>query len=520
MHFNCNGNVFTDLEYSQSNEIFNDGSGINDQTPPGVPTNLTWASDDTIIEDVSGSGSSIQLLFTPPNDNDLLRIEYVVSGQSIMVAPSSGWTPTDSFSNQSITYQAAQECSSAMDSYKVWLRAVDNNNNISDAVVSDIFLQDTLAPQVGTINLAMNAKKNQSPTAIWNLPYDACSNVASLELSIGTGTNQSPPNHSQSGEVADTVMFTNIVSSSTSYQAVSNVPPFTTFSLMLETNYYVSLRVQDDLGNTAIYTSSAWQLPGGPLALSQVTPQFWLDGKDLATLKQDTGCNVDVTSNGDAINCWINKGTDGNNFIKVSGEAEFKSNAPQGAIFDGDIFVAQNVFSGMLDDVLIVLVQTENNSTSSFDMNLNYPFQGSSTGSPTSRYSIHAPWSDRKIYWDTGGCCGSSVRLNTSSPTVNVGETYALGFLNSFAQNSKQIVVNGDVSASTTNVNAGFAANFGLGNGVKNTYHEIIFYTPAPSFSERQDIEGYIACKWDIRNQLPGSHPYFNSNPTSNDGCP
>jgi len=44
------------------------------------------------------------------------------------------------------------------------------------------------------------------------------------------------------------------------------------------------------------------------------------------------------------------------------------------------------------------------------------------------------------------------------------------------------------------------------------TYNEILAFSSAPSESQRQVIEGYLAWKWGLQSTLPSSHPYY-SNP-------
>jgi hypothetical protein len=42
---------------------------------------------------------------------------------------------------------------------------------------------------------------------------------------------------------------------------------------------------------------------------------------------------------------------------------------------------------------------------------------------------------------------------------------------------------------------------------------EMIFYTGVMSTGDRQTVEGYLAWKWGLQSNLPGTHPYYDNNP-------
>ena len=59
-------------------------------------------------------------------------------------------------------------------------------------------------------------------------------------------------------------------------------------------------------------------------------------------------------------------------------------------------------------------------------------------------------------------------------------------------------------------------SNF-TGNTFKGSMSEIMMYTPsiALTLTQIQKIEGYLAWKWGIQNNLPSSHLYYSSTPTA-----
>jgi hypothetical protein len=54
----------------------------------------------------------------------------------------------------------------------------------------------------------------------------------------------------------------------------------------------------------------------------------------------------------------------------------------------------------------------------------------------------------------------------------------------------------------------------GAGNRLDGAISEIIVLDEFPSLSTRQNIEGYLAHKWGLTNNLPGGHPYETEAPT------
>lgn len=49
---------------------------------------------------------------------------------------------------------------------------------------------------------------------------------------------------------------------------------------------------------------------------------------------------------------------------------------------------------------------------------------------------------------------------------------------------------------------------------------EVVAYDRLLTPSEQEEVEGYLACKWEQRDQLPLAHTYYHADPTSEDGCP
>lgn len=84
---------------------------------------------------------------------------------------------------------------------------------------------------------------------------------------------------------------------------------------------------------------------------------------------------------------------------------------------------------------------------------------------------------DKKIYmWRTGnaGTTGTNLTLYAASRAISIGRSQSVGSLGWY---------DGDIA-------------------------EIILYNSALSTADRQRVEGYLAWKWVVQDQLPADHPY------------
>lgn len=106
----------------------------------------------------------------------------------------------------------------------------------------------------------------------------------------------------------------------------------------------------------------------------------------------------------------------------------------------------------------------------------------------------------------------------TLSPATNAVTTPAI-YSYYFNGASSQIFENG---TSTVTGDAGAQGSTGITIGSRWTQNqetfqghiaEVIYYNRRLSQSERQTVEGYLAWKWGLRNNLPTNHPYYRFRP-------
>jgi hypothetical protein len=113
---------------------------------------------------------------------------------------------------------------------------------------------------------------------------------------------------------------------------------------------------------------------------------------------------------------------------------------------------------------------------------------------------------------------------NTTVSVDNTGNTwYILTATYNANTNYAIFTYNGTILSPNVGVGAGpVDANEGIKIGIWNTSYstntscyvaEAIIYNGVLSNGERQSVEGYLATKWGMRNNLPSTHPFFLGNP-------
>lgn len=244
-------------------------------------------------------------------------------------------------------------------------------------------------------------------------------------------------------------------------------------------------------------------------------PLVWLDGLDDTTLFGDNACTITPPNDTAQVYCWSNKGSHGGRFLDDNGQPVYRA-APGGLEFSNDNLISEDsVFDGPLGDVTVFLVQEELASQNSFDFNLNHPSENGN------RYSAHVPFgnSNRRIIFDIGGT-GAAARISTMTDVVAVDETHVFTFVNSLEDAGRLINVDGAAEATGVGAVSATAGLVSIGNGNRVVVHEFRVYSPSPTAAARQVIEGQLACRWDLRDQLPAMHPFYDANAASDTGCP
>lgn len=244
-------------------------------------------------------------------------------------------------------------------------------------------------------------------------------------------------------------------------------------------------------------------------------PQVWLDALDPDTLYNEDSCTDSPATPGQQVHCWANKGSHGGFFVDDGSQPIYQA-ASNSVEFDNTTMLSTDpVFVGSLGDVTVFLVQQETSSHNSFDFNLNHPSENGN------RYSTHIPWgnSNRRVIFDIGGS-GGAARIQTMLDLIAVGETHAFTFVNSEEDDERLIRIDGGEEASAVGSRSADAGVVSIGNGSRVLMHEFRVYSPSPTAAARELIEGQLACRWDLRDQLPATHPFYDANSASDVECP
>ena len=220
--------------------------------------------------------------------------------------------------------------------------------------------------------------------------------------------------------------------------------------------------------------------PFSPLDMRGLT--LWLDGAD---------CNS-MNLSGSNITLWRDKSGFNRNVSNSGTGAVFSSNGPVfggGAAFLGS---ADYLHSATTGEWTIVAAWTATNVTANNPRILNYIGQWMYIEGQ--KFTIFNP----QIF-------GSVV-----SPNVR----YIVSIVNDLCGTT--LFVNGsvDVSRGTPALNSGSGGGFtiggfdgGGGDRFFGTIHELMTFSNTPTAAERQQVETYLATKWDRRGSLPSTHP-------------
>jgi hypothetical protein len=125
-----------------------------------------------------------------------------------------------------------------------------------------------------------------------------------------------------------------------------------------------------------------------------------------------------------------------------------------------------------------------------------------------------------------------SGELITQSPTGAFGAVADIWYMFHSSSSTGSVQRNGGsdqylYSASLDTMTSSLGANapgIVIGDGINAGYNgdyvigEMLILDGVPTEQDQQRIEGYLAWKWDLTGSLPVSHPFFDTQPTNNDG--
>jgi hypothetical protein len=254
---------------------------------------------------------------------------------------------------------------------------------------------------------------------------------------------------------------------------------------------------QSDLSSTHPYKTYYPLTPFfNPLTLSNCA--LWLDAADATTLGLSTS-NVTTWFDKSGNNRHLVQSTSGNRPTYVTSNpldayVNFSSASSQYL----DISDAANIAVGRPFTAFIVEQRTSNKS--------NNFFIGGTTNSTNSNLVLG-------YRFDTSATLAffaNDLNVLIDSYATN-SSTCVWGF--EYTGASQVIYSNGTTLGSRANAtNLAAWAGAGLGRYTTNYYdgriREVVWYTPSLTTTQRQQVDGYLAWKWNLLNNLPSGHPF------------
>lgn len=242
--------------------------------------------------------------------------------------------------------------------------------------------------------------------------------------------------------------------------------------------------------------------------------QLWLDAADIGTLTL-SGSNVtqwnDKSGNGRVASGFVGSGTYSSNglnsypTIQITPTGNMIAPVPSGT-FPNQItvfVVYQKTGTNAVFDTIITRV-ISGNQPAPFDIygnstsDVRFAGNGSSYRYTTSAFGVYSRTTPTilsiNLVYSTPGSWNEGV--NGTISTYNLSNVVGDGTL---ADNASNFYIGTRMDSVTKMV----------GN-----ISEIICYSSLLTTGERQQIEGYLAWKWGLRQNLPTTHPYYKINPS------
>jgi hypothetical protein len=250
-----------------------------------------------------------------------------------------------------------------------------------------------------------------------------------------------------------------------------------------------------------------------PTTLSRC--QLWLDGMDT----NGTGVRP---STGSTISRWIDKSGNVNNAIGV-GSGTYLSGG--GVNFDNTVYFSnttlkmtlanRSVFFVMQEGVhgtggIFLFLQSPSNTGYDYDQASAIPYYTEAGNG----FSVFTNWyATNRFGYVTK--FGNTTLLPKAIYNDNMNTAVGSGYLNgSNATNNVATAPNTTCSGYMIGTRWFLNAPATSGNRFTGVHYEIIAYDRGLTNSERQQVEGYLAWKWNLNSSLPTNHPFYKISPS------
>lgn len=287
----------------------------------------------------------------------------------------------------------------------------------------------------------------------------------------------------------------------------------------------LSLQITSSTGSPHLYgfTNKEEPSPSKSLSLIQaVAPlSFWADASDLQSLKQNSDCSLPALQLGDHVKCWQDKSGKQNHMLPVTGNARLETSPdehaklylPEASSLQAsninldfskgkDIFLTFQYTSGT-GAALNWNTTSPNNSLIPYAMN---PAHGTIIGNGASRLGRN----DFKYWFGQEHTENQThiARISANKDSI------------SLIRDGGDTIYSGANYVNSNNI-LRIGQKLGTSNEFANGYYaELLVFNRELSKTEAQVVEGYLACKWNLRSQLPQEHPYYAFSDKNKLRCP
>ena len=220
---------------------------------------------------------------------------------------------------------------------------------------------------------------------------------------------------------------------------------------------------------------------------------LWLDAADSSTVLR-TGANVSA---------WNDKS--GNNNTATSGVNPTYNSSSKSLSFTGTQYMTCPNFAYRPINMYVVV-----NITAPYTTTGNIIRKGLSTGTDY-EFGLRTPSSDI-VQFELRNSAAQSLNLNNTNTYGNISlfsiiynNTTCSFFVNGTLTSSGGLT--GPQFSGSTNLFIGCAQ--GLFDFFKGNIFEIIIYNIFQATYQRQQVEGYLAHKWNLQKSLPSNHPFY-----------
>lgn len=493
------------------------GGVVIDTTPPGPALSLSLLSRWT-----TGPNPAESPLFSWNNPSEDFESAEVALGVSLggqEIIPFVESTATNSHTFESINLS---QCSPT---YYPSVRVLDAAGNLSPSASETLgFRYDNTNPlPVGAVTIpAWDAGNDRTVTVDWSsLPGSDNCGIDHYEIALSFDSGN---DGFDTGDIGNIIGWSAVPGGNvtTSYQILDGVDGFS-FTSTFNRQYYISIRVVDGANLASSPTHSMGWYTFYPTQI--VGLEMWFDSSNPASLFQDNGCSTTpAVSPGAPVACWLDQSGMGNHSLQTTGGFQPLIGAT-GLFFDG------------IDDILTVATKTYTTS-SDLSIILHYESDTQSTASGSCcRPIVSFATNSTGVYAWLGltrgdftppnnlfhGWLGAGLGYVPTTPgdpfIISATHNGTAALWNAWSSGSQQ-VVNQAISSFTSTV---FSVGGDIDNParrVRGEIYEVIVIEDLINSSDREKLEGYLACKYSTRDSLDPTHPFYDFVGANLTGCP